>query len=58
MVINYMVCLSHKISRLMFQIRAKTNTHCASYIVDEVIADRTDKLENGCQFSVYSKLKG
>ena len=34
---------------------AKTNTHCASYIVDELTADRTDKLDNGCQFSFNSK---
>ena len=36
----------------------KSNTHCASYIVHELTADHTDKLENGCQFSVNSKLKG
>ena len=34
-----------------------SNTHCASYVVDELTADHTDKLENGCQFSVNSKLK-
>ena len=43
----------------MFQIRAETNTHCASYIVDELTADRTDKLDNGCQFSVnVQQIKG
>ena len=42
----------------MFEIRPKPNTHCASYIVDELTADRTDMLENGRQFSVNSKLKG
>ena len=36
----------------------KSNRHCASYIVHEVTADHTDKLENGCQFSVNSKLRG
>ena len=36
----------------MFQIRAKTETHCASYVVN-VTADDTDELENGCQCSVY-----
>ena len=35
----------------------KSNTHCASYIVDELTADHTDKLENGRQFSVNGKLK-
>ena len=43
---------------LVFQIRGKNNTQCASYIVNEITADRTDKLENGCQFGVDSKLKG
>ena len=45
-----------KISRLVFQIRAKSksNTHCASYIVDEPTADRTDKLENGSLSSVFT----
>ena len=33
----------------MFQIRS------ATYIVDELTADHTDKLENACQFSVNSK---
>ena len=39
---------------VVFQIRAKskTNTHCASYIVDEPTADRTDMLENDCLSSV------
>ena len=36
----------------------KRNTHCASYIVDELTADHTDKLEKDCQFSVNSKLIG
>ena len=36
----------------------KSNTHRASYIADELTADHTDKLENGCQFSVNSKLQG
>ena len=43
-----------KISRLVFQIRAKSEKHCASYIVDELTADRTDKLENGCQFTMQN----
>ena len=34
----------------------KSNNHCASYIVNELTADHTDKLENGSQFSVHSKL--
>ena len=33
-------------SQMVFQIRAKTKRHCASYIVD-VLADCTDSLENG-----------
>ena len=41
----------------MFQIRAKINAHFATYIGDELAADRTDKLENGCQLSVDIKSK-
>ena len=36
----------------MFQIRPKSNIHCASYIAAELTTDPTDKLENGCQFIV------
>ena len=36
----------------------KSNTHCANCIVHELTAGQTDKLENGCQFSIISKLKG
>ena len=42
---------------MVFQIRAKTQTHCTSHIVD-VSANRTDEFENGRQFSAYSKLRG
>ena len=34
----------------------KSNTHCSSYIVDDLTAGHTDKLENGCQFNFNSKL--
>ena len=34
---------------------AKTNTYIPSNIVDELTAGRTDKLDNGCQFSFNSK---
>ena len=33
-----------KVSRLVFQNRAKTEKHCVSYIEDERTADCTDKL--------------
>ena len=36
---------------MVFQIKAKTETHCASYIVD-VTADRSE------DFSVYSENEG
>ena len=40
---------------LVFHIRTQTNTHCEKFIVSELTADRTEKLENGCHFSVHSK---
>ena len=40
-----------KFSRLVFQLRAKTEKHCASYIVDKLTAARAEKLKNCCQFT-------
>ena len=42
---------------ILVAVWAKTETPCASYIGDTT-ADRTDKLDFGCQFSGYNKLKG
>ena len=36
----------------VFQIKAESKKHCASYIEDDLAADRTDKLENGYQFTI------
>ena len=50
------LCVISNFPRMVFHIRDKIKTHCASYTA-YFAADRNDKLENGCEFSVYSKLK-
>ena len=49
------ICDLCAIQNCLFQKQAKTVKHCASKIEDELTADRTDKLKNGCQFSIQNR---